>query len=344
MKFIDPTNDYAFKRIFGNEKHPKVLISFLNAVLAFPPGRQIIQVKILNPNQAPKIEELKETLLDVRAVDQRGQSFIVEMQVELQQAFGKRALYYTSNAYVQQLDKGEDYGKLNKIYFVGILNFKAMPGEDCVSNHLILNKKTKENFLTDFEFCFVELPKFRKNEKQLKDVIDKWIYFVKYVGEKDYDVDYKKLFKGERAILEALKIAEFHGMNKKEWEIYEYREKKRRDEFETRRTAIEIASSEGLAKGLAKGKAEGLAKGKAEGLAKGLAKGKAEGLAKGLAKGKAEGLAKGEAEGLAKGKAEGEKKLKAKIRKIAKILKKEGNTSKEIRDATDLSLEEIEKL
>ena len=37
MQFINPTNDYAFKRIFGNEKHPQVLISFLNAVLDFPP-------------------------------------------------------------------------------------------------------------------------------------------------------------------------------------------------------------------------------------------------------------------------------------------------------------------
>ena len=50
MRFIDPINDYGFKRIFGNEKHPNVLINFLNALLDFPPGRQIAQVKILNPS------------------------------------------------------------------------------------------------------------------------------------------------------------------------------------------------------------------------------------------------------------------------------------------------------
>jgi hypothetical protein len=32
-RFLDPKNDFAFKRIFGSEKHKKLLISFLNAVL-----------------------------------------------------------------------------------------------------------------------------------------------------------------------------------------------------------------------------------------------------------------------------------------------------------------------
>ena len=35
MKFADPKNDLAFKKIFGNEKHKDILISFLNSVLDF---------------------------------------------------------------------------------------------------------------------------------------------------------------------------------------------------------------------------------------------------------------------------------------------------------------------
>lgn len=33
MKFVNPRNDVAFKKIFGNEEHTEILISFLNAVL-----------------------------------------------------------------------------------------------------------------------------------------------------------------------------------------------------------------------------------------------------------------------------------------------------------------------
>ena len=35
MRFADPKNDLSFKKIFGNEQHKSVLISFLNSVLDF---------------------------------------------------------------------------------------------------------------------------------------------------------------------------------------------------------------------------------------------------------------------------------------------------------------------
>lgn len=34
MKFADPKNDIAFKKIFANENKKEILISFLNAILA----------------------------------------------------------------------------------------------------------------------------------------------------------------------------------------------------------------------------------------------------------------------------------------------------------------------
>ncbi|MBT4605991.1 MAG: transposase, partial [Thiotrichales bacterium] len=35
MKFADPKNDIAFKKIFGDKNKTAVLISFLNAILEF---------------------------------------------------------------------------------------------------------------------------------------------------------------------------------------------------------------------------------------------------------------------------------------------------------------------
>ena len=36
MKFVDITNDIAFRKIFGNDSKKKSLISFLNAVIDLP--------------------------------------------------------------------------------------------------------------------------------------------------------------------------------------------------------------------------------------------------------------------------------------------------------------------
>jgi predicted transposase/invertase (TIGR01784 family) len=80
MKFVDPKNDLAFKKIFGNENKKEILISFLNSVLDFTNEKTIVDVTLNNPNQLPDIKELKETILDIKATNKNGDKFIVEMQ------------------------------------------------------------------------------------------------------------------------------------------------------------------------------------------------------------------------------------------------------------------------
>ena len=104
MKFADPKNDIAFKKIFGDENHKEVLISFLNSILNFKNENKIVDVILVNPYQVPKIEELKETILDIKATNKKGEHFIVEMQKNDKGDFAKRSLYYTSKAYVNQLN------------------------------------------------------------------------------------------------------------------------------------------------------------------------------------------------------------------------------------------------
>ncbi|MBF0339240.1 MAG: Rpn family recombination-promoting nuclease/putative transposase [Nitrospirae bacterium] len=137
MKFVDVRNDVAFKKIFGNENKKGILISFLNSVLDLSGDRVIDDITILNPYQAPDITTLKESILDIRARDKRGIIFIVEIQIQKKAGFQKRVLYYTSKAYIVQLDKGNDYPKLNQVIFIGIVNFNAFDGSDYLTRHRI---------------------------------------------------------------------------------------------------------------------------------------------------------------------------------------------------------------
>ncbi len=93
MKFVDVTNDIAFRKIFGNENKKISLISFLNAVINLPNGNVITDVDILNPYQLPKLADGKSTILDVKARDKQGNTFIVEMQIAESEYFHKRVLY-----------------------------------------------------------------------------------------------------------------------------------------------------------------------------------------------------------------------------------------------------------
>ena len=49
-RLLNPKIDFVFKKIFGSEKHPGVLISFLNAVLK--PKNNITDVELKHPEQS----------------------------------------------------------------------------------------------------------------------------------------------------------------------------------------------------------------------------------------------------------------------------------------------------
>ena len=251
MQFISPQIDFAFKRIFGNEQHKEVLISFLNSVLDLSGERQVIEVKLANPYQVPRLEQLKESILDIKATCQSGRKFIVEMQVEQQHSFHKRALYYSSKAYVEQLPRGKAYPNLKSVYFIGVLNFRAHSNSNYLSRHLILDAVTHEQYFRDFEFCLIELPKFAKHESELSSIVDKWIFFLKYLGSSGgEDKDFARIFADDPPLLQALEIARYHSLSTDELSVYEYQEKRRLIEAENAHTQRVLGRTEGIAEGL----------------------------------------------------------------------------------------------
>jgi len=179
LQFADIKNDIAFRKIFGNEQKTAPLISFLNAALELEGTHRVVSVSIANPYQFPRIAGEKATVLDVRATDQSGRKFVVEMQVADKKGFDKRVQYYMARDYSMQIDEGEQYPLLNPAYFIGILDFPFGSDTDYHTRHLILNKNTQEHVLKDIQFSFIELPKFDKKEEELLTPIDRWTFFIK---------------------------------------------------------------------------------------------------------------------------------------------------------------------
>ncbi len=235
MKFADPKNDMAFKKIFGDENKTQVLISFLNSILNFKNRQTIKKVTIANPYQVPKIKELKETILDIKATNENDEEFIVEMQVERDLHFAKRSLYYASKSYVQQINKAVDYPKLKKVYFIGILDFSIFETDDYISRHLILDEKTLKQEVKDLEFNFIELNKFKLSLQQCDTKAKKWIYFIQNV--ENYDLIPQE-FQDIEEFKTAFETAKILNWNKYELEVYDYigmQEGKRLSEIDTAR-------------------------------------------------------------------------------------------------------------
>ena len=280
VRYLDPTNDVAFKKIFGTEKNKSILIGFLNDILGSQIDKKIKTVSFLNPQQLPNLSEQKSSILDVLCTDETGVQYIVEMQVSRVGGFEKRAQYYVAKEYAGQIDKGEVYTNLKAVIFIAILDFVMFPEKKAYkSDHAVLDKKTYERDLKDFSFTFIELPKFnKKSVKDLKNNEEKWCYFFK---NSDDPEDMEKLIsESDDVIKKAYEVLEAHHWTKEELRSYEQANKRIMDIKAREQYLQEVTRAEALAEGLAEGKEKGLAEGKEKGLAEGKEKGLAEGQTK----------------------------------------------------------------
>jgi predicted transposase/invertase (TIGR01784 family) len=253
MRFVDIKNDIAFRKIFGSAKKSICLISFLNAVLELEGVSRIKSVTFLNPYLIPRVIDEKSSLIDVRATDQRGRRFVVEMQIASKKGFKERVQYYTARDYSMQIDKGEDYTKLRPVYFIGILNFVNSRGTNYVSKHLTIETETGDNILNGIKYAFIQLPKFKKKEHELVTPTDKWTYFIKNSENLKVIPDYVD----EEGLLTAFQEAEKYNWKKEELIAYDNASMRIQDI----RGEKELAREEALAEGLQQGIEQGIERG-----------------------------------------------------------------------------------
>ncbi len=226
MQFVDIKNDIAFRKIFGNENKKIILLSFLNAVMKLEGDSRIADVEIINPYQLPIIKNLKASIIDVRAWDKRGNTYIIEMQVSEPDGLDKRLLYYASKDYSQQIESGEQYAKLRPVIFIGIFDFHFTKGAKYLSHHAVCDVQDGERVIKDMDFYFIDLPKFTTPLADLKGITDKWVYFIKEAENLEVipaNVD-------DEGLKEAYLGANKHSWTKEELRAYDYAAMREQDE------------------------------------------------------------------------------------------------------------------
>jgi predicted transposase/invertase (TIGR01784 family) len=121
-KYFDPTTDFGFKKLFGEEANKDLLMDFLNSML--PLYHQIRALVFQKTEQLPDHEDGRKTIYDILCQDPNGETFIVEMQKARMIYLMDRAMYYTTFPIQAQAPKGPWNFKLKPVYVIGILDFE----------------------------------------------------------------------------------------------------------------------------------------------------------------------------------------------------------------------------
>ena len=276
-KYLNPKNDFVFKRLFGQEKNKDLLITMLNFVLKNKFHKNIVSVKFLPTIFDPDAKAQKQSIVDVLCKDQDGCRYIVEMQVAAQDGFQKRAQYYAAKAYTNQLNKGGKYEDLKEVIFLAFCDFDIFPEDKHYKsvNNMTDDKDGKIK-LKDFSFVFINLPKFEKQRKKKPSQLsleEKFYHFL-YHGEEMSPKELKEFAQKDLFILQAAQEVDGSNWSEEEYNTYESALKSERDAVAIIDAAKKEGKKEGLKEGLKQGKEEGLKQGKAEGLKEGEKRGK----------------------------------------------------------------------
>ncbi|MFR5115093.1 Rpn family recombination-promoting nuclease/putative transposase [Turicibacter sanguinis] len=248
VALLPPKMDFVFKRIFGNENHPNVLISFLNAVLT--PVDPIKSVIVKDTTIEKSHLEDKYSRLDVKAITNKGEHINIEIQLKDEYNMIKRSLYYWSKLYEGQLENGENYQKLSRTICINLLDFNLLNHDKFHSVYRLKDCETDEELTDVMELHFIELKKMKdvNRVEEVKTKLEAWLYFI---NQPDSEL-VQELEKVEVEIKEAkAELVRLSG-DRKERERYEKRRESRLNEV----SALSYAEEKGIQKGVKQEKIE----------------------------------------------------------------------------------------
>ena len=243
---LDPKVDFVFKNIFGSPKHPKVLISFLNAVLK--PLNKITSVELQGTEIGKQFIEDKYSRLDVKAKTSNDEIINIEIQLKNEYNMIKRSLYYLSKMYEEQLTSGEDYSQLNHTVCINILNFKYLKSKNYHTGYRFKEIDTHEELTDVLEVHFIEIPKLPKN----LDATDMLVAWTEFLINPESEI-VRSLEMNIEEIREAKDELVKMSNDSEQRQIYEMRAKILKDKI----SALNEAERKGIEKGISQGRAEG---------------------------------------------------------------------------------------
>ncbi|MCI8361888.1 MAG: Rpn family recombination-promoting nuclease/putative transposase [Clostridia bacterium] len=253
-ELLKPKIDVVFHSLFrvGNENITKAIISAVTK-------EKINRIDLNNDRHIlGRYPEEKLGILDLRATLDDGTICNVEIQLADNKDTAERFLYYWSRIYSSQLIKGDDYGKINKVIGIIIIDYefdKTIKIEDLSTMWKITEvSKGEEIELTDvFELYIIELPKAKRIiEKDASNKLAQWMLFLNNPNEKEV----ANIMNENKEIKEAMNELEEMSKDEELRRVAELREKAIRDEKNGLRHAREDGLREGIKEGIEKNNKE----------------------------------------------------------------------------------------
>ena len=220
-RFISILSDYGFKATFGNTTSTLFLRTSIQALIKSEVP--IASVKFDRNEITGFTIANRGGVFDVSCIDDNGDNYIIDMQLDELKKFIKRSTFYAANRYGSITQRGDFlFEKLKKIYMISFLNGIVYP--DSSELHHIGKLRNQHGELLGDEITQVifELGKWNKPVEEITTNLDKLIYVMKVTHTlKETDTFDPPEFWSEEWIQEAIKELDLRNMTPMEREYAE---------------------------------------------------------------------------------------------------------------------------
>ena len=172
---IDPKIDCVFKALLGSEDNRGLLLHFLNAMLAGELPSPITEVIILDPYNEREFLDDKLSIVDVKARDEQGCLYQIEIQLLSVPDLPARIFYTWADLYSQQLHSGQDYGQLRPTYAIWILAQDLLRDDPAYAHRYRLCDERGRRLIEHGGIWLMELSKFVAEAVETEE--QRWLKF-----------------------------------------------------------------------------------------------------------------------------------------------------------------------
>jgi predicted transposase/invertase (TIGR01784 family) len=214
---------------------------------------------VLNPFDDRQTLDDKLGILDIKARDESGQLFNIEIQMSPDMGYAGRALYYWSGLYHGQLHDGDLYTQLRPTIGIHFLDWVLLPQSPAHHHRFTLrsHRDPSIEFTSLMQMHVVQLPRLGT---AAGSELERWSLLLR--DGAGLDLDQLPVTLNVPRFRAALEVLAMMTKSERDRMYYEDRAKQRRDYY----SGLEYARLDGLEKGLEKGLERGRQEGRQEGL------------------------------------------------------------------------------
>ena len=178
MEKLKPTNDFLFKKLFGEIKNADILKDLLKGILTH------IDIATVQINKDVSLERKMITeklgILDIVATLNDNTKVNIEMQVKDYYNTVDRSVFYGTGVYHENLSSGEDYIDTPRSISIWITNYDVFK-EGPFHERAMLKRDYENIVLTEkLEIHYIQLSKFKQKCKHISNKLEEWLTFIQY--------------------------------------------------------------------------------------------------------------------------------------------------------------------